>query len=149
MLRYLCLLVAASVFACVSQPTKPIVRFDIEYRLTENTYDADGNITVYDSRIKATYHYVIELGLARKGVGPLQRIEYIIAASNDPRVFDSVPTNHPIDIVITVSDGFIRIADPGRTLLDHAKEMETLDPSLSDEEPVPLLTLHFGNWTYQ
>ena len=124
------------------------MRFDIEYRLNENTYDADGNITVYDNRIKTTYHYVIELGIARNGVGPLQRLEYIVAASNDPTILEDLP-GHPLDIAITVSDGFIRIADPDRTLLGHALYMETLGPPMPPGEPVPLLTIHFGNWRYQ
>lgn len=147
MLRYLCLLVAVSIFACNSPTRPPAVRFDFEQRLTEDVYDSGGNIKVYHSRIEPTYHYVIELGLVRRGEGLLQRVQYIIAASDDPDIL----RDHTIDIAITVSEGFIRITDPGKTLLGEAKRMEAyLDPPLSDDNPVfPVLFFHLGNWTVQ
>lgn len=150
MLRYLCVLVAVSVFACDSPTRPPAVRFDFEQRLTEDVYDSGGNIKVYHSRIKPTYHYVIELGLVRRGEGPLQRVQYIIAASDDPDIL-RFSSGHTIDIAITVSEGFIRLADPGRTLLGEAKRMEAfLNPPLSDDNPVvPVIFFHLGNWTVQ
>ena len=119
MLRSLCVLAAVTFSACTST-TNPYTPIVIEHTLNSDAYDADGNIVISDRRIKATHHYGIELVYLDDTLG------IAFANSFHPELAGIMKDQHAIDIAITLSDGFIRIADPDRTLLAYAEAAQEL-----------------------
>ena len=57
----LSVLAAFSIFACDDKPTgSPRLITTVEYKLTADSYDSDGIITIRDDRIRRTHYYSID-----------------------------------------------------------------------------------------
>ena len=123
-------LIAFTFFACGDNPTKPGYPI-IVHTLQSNSYDSGGNISIYDSRLKKIHHYTVELVITQKGEDPLEKIGHTIADSLIPDqqffkdAFEDFMDQNALDFVVSITEGFIRIADPNRTILAYAEVVKT------------------------
>ena len=122
----LCALMVCGVFSCGKSPTKPGYPI-IVHTLVSDSYDSGGNISIFDSRLKKIHHYTVILVITQKGEDPLEKIGHTIADSLIPSqqffqdMVDEMMDQNALDFVVSVTEGFIRISDPNRTILAYAE----------------------------
>ena len=125
------LVLVACIFWACDGPSKYEMAVVIDHPLTSDSYDADGNIFIYDSRIKTTYNYSLEIKIfhSDNDLGGST-----IALSDMPDLLDYMRGHSSIDIIIAVSGGVMHIIDPDRTLLKHAHLILLSGPETSDKD---------------
>ena len=139
-------LIAFTFFACGDSPTKPGYPI-IVHTLVSDSYDSGGNISIYDSRLKKIHHYMVVLVITQKGEDPLEKIGHTIADSIIPSqqffqdLVKEMMDQNALDFVVSVTEGFIRIADPNRTILAYA---EVVKNAYDGDNKSAHLVIHFA-----
>lgn len=141
-----CTLIAFTFFACDDSPTKshyPV----IVHTLQSDSYDSGGNISIFDSRLKKIHHYTVVLVITQKGEDPLKKIGHTIADSIIPSqqffqdMVEEMMDQNSLDFVVSITEGFIRIADPNRTILAYA---EVVKNAYDGDNKSAHLVIHFA-----
>jgi len=116
---FLCILMVCGVFSCGNSPTRP-TKILIERNFTSDTYDSDGNISIQDSRIKASHFYTINLNVIRKGAE--HRIT--VASSAVPSIGEKNQKDFGLtSMSVTLFDGALRITDQEKKLLNFGHSL--------------------------
>ncbi|MCY3681247.1 MAG: hypothetical protein OXH16_07610 [Gemmatimonadetes bacterium] len=141
-----CACIAFTFLACDKSPTEPHYPV-IVHTLTSDSYDSGGNISIYDSRLKKTHHYTVILVITQNGEDPLKQEGNEIADSLIPHqqffkdMAEEWMDQNSLDFIVSITEGFIRIADPNRTILAYA---EVVKNAYDSDNKFAHLVIHFA-----